>query len=67
MEEHGFLRIHKKTSCGIAINISVRLLIHADFFTTPDANSHSMPAPIVSKEIDGGVNDWGTFKAIRLE
>ena len=62
-----FLEYIRKQVAEFSINISDRLLDHADFFTTPDANPRSMSPPIVSKEIDGGVNDWGTFKAVRLE
>ena len=61
-----FLEYIRKQVAEFSINISDRMIDHTNFYTTPDANPHSMPAPTVSKEIDGGVNDWGSFKAVRL-
>ena len=62
-----FLEYIRNQVAEFSINISDRLLDHADFFTTPDASPPSLSAPSVSKEIVGGVNDWSTFKAVRLE
>ena len=59
-----FLEYIRKQIAEFSINISDRMIAHANFYTTPDANPHSMPTPTVSKEIDGGVD---SFKAIRLE
>ena len=62
-----FLEYIRKQVAEFYIDISDRLLDHAIFFTTPDANTPSMSAPRVHKEIDCGVNDWDTCKAVRLE
>ena len=62
-----FLEYLRKQVEEFSIDISDKLLDHANFFTTPDAHPPLLSAPSISKEIDGGVNDWGTFKAVRLE
>ena len=62
-----FLDYIRKQVAQFSIDISDRMLAHADFFTTPDVEHDAHPPPTVHENIDGGVIDWGVFKPIRLE
>jgi hypothetical protein len=62
-----FLDYIRKQVAQFSIDISDRMLAHADFFTTPDVEHDTHPPPTVHENIDGGVIDWGVFKPIRLE
>ena len=62
-----FLDYIRKQVAQFSIDISDRMLAHADFFTTPDVELSDHTPPKVHENINGGVIDWGVFKPIRLE
>ena len=62
-----FLDYIRKQVAQFSNNITDQMLLHADFYTTPDFKQASNSPRTVHENFDGGANDWGVFKPILQE